>query len=475
MSEACRPHIVVIGDVMLDRTIDGTSDRLCPDAPVPVLDAAVTRETPGGAGLAALMCAETAGRVTLVAPIADDDAGRRLVGLLSDRVRVVACGHRGPTRTKTRVRSTGQPIVRIDQGGPASPDTVPGGALREAIESADAILVSDYGAGITGHPSIRAVLTAAAAPVVWDPHPRGARPTAGTTLATPNLTEARRALTTAPDAGRGLPPAEIARRLAGHWTVRAVVVTAGPAGAFLADRRPSSAYIPALPAAGDPCGAGDRFAAASAVALQAGALITEAVPVGRRRGHRMGRRAGRGDPRRRPAGPGASPGAHAPPGAATVARAVPAACEPAANPGGHRRVFRHRACRSRGDPAGGPPAGRPLVVLINSDASVRRLKGPGRPVVAAQDRARVLRGLRLRRCRGRSSTRTTPERRCAGCGRTSGSRAATTAGHAARNRDRRAATAAGWCSLPYLSGQVDDAASSSAPGQDINDHVEGIS
>ena len=391
MSEACRPHIVVIGDVMLDRTIDGTSDRLCPDAPVPVLDAAVTRETPGGAGLAALMCAETAGRVTLVAPIADDDAGRRLVGLLSDRVRVVACGHRGPTRTKTRVRSTGQPIVRIDQGGPASPDTVPGGAIRDAIESADAILVSDYGAGITGHPAIRAALTAAAAPVVWDPHPRGARPTAGTTLATPNLTEARRALSTAPEAGHGLAPAEIARRLAGHWMVRAVAVTAGPAGAFLADQDREVRYIPALPAAGDPCGAGDRFAATVTVALAGRDLLTEAVSraVAEATGWVAG--IGREDPATDPACP-PSTGPTATPAASVtdLARTLRTGGRTLVATGGcfdivHAgHVATLQAARRLGDT---------LVVLINSDASVRRLKGPQRPIVGQQDRARVLQAL----------------------------------------------------------------------------------
>jgi len=390
MSDACRPHIVVIGDVMLDRTIDGTSDRLCPDAPVPVLDAAVTRETPGGAGLAALMCTGTAGRVTLVAPVADDDAGRRLVGLLSDRMRVVACGHRGPTRTKTRVRSTGQPIVRIDQGGPASPEAVPGGALRDAIESADAILVSDYGAGITGHPAIRAALTVAAAPVVWDPHPRGAEPTAGTTLATPNLTEARRALATGPGSGQGPPPAEIARRLAGHWPVRAVAVTAGPAGAFLADRDREVRYIPALPAAGDPCGAGDRFAATVAVALASRELLTDAVSRAVAEATEwvagIGREGLVTDPVRSSAGPAVTPAGSV----ADLARTLRAGGRTLVATGGcfdivHAgHVATLQAARRLGDT---------LVVLVNSDASVRRLKGPQRPIVGEHDRARVLQAL----------------------------------------------------------------------------------
>src|SRR5699024_5692495 len=59
--ERPRPHIVVVGDVLLDADIDGDVERLCPDSPAPVLDVRATRYSPGGAGLAALLCE---GRVT---------------------------------------------------------------------------------------------------------------------------------------------------------------------------------------------------------------------------------------------------------------------------------------------------------------------------------------------------------------------------------------------------------------------------
>lgn len=110
-----RPHVVVVGDVVLDRDVDGVVDRICPDAPAPVLDVSRTRRSPGGAGLTALLCAAAGARVTLVAPLADDDAGRELAGLLGAQVDVVALGHAGPTRRKTRVRSGGQSLVRTKQ------------------------------------------------------------------------------------------------------------------------------------------------------------------------------------------------------------------------------------------------------------------------------------------------------------------------------------------------------------------------
>src|SRR5690606_27155872 len=145
-------HVVVVGDVVLDADVDGEVERLSPDAPVPVLDVRTTRSSPGGAGLAALLCT---GRVTLVAPIADDEHGDRLVAALEEHVTVLRLPHEGATRRKTRVRSGGQSLVRVDDGGPGSPgDDLPLEEVARVLASADAVLVSDYGAGTTRHPEI---------------------------------------------------------------------------------------------------------------------------------------------------------------------------------------------------------------------------------------------------------------------------------------------------------------------------------
>jgi rfaE bifunctional protein nucleotidyltransferase chain/domain/rfaE bifunctional protein kinase chain/domain len=390
-----RTHLVVIGDAMLDRTVDGTSDRLCPDAPVPVLDVQGMLETAGGAGLAALMCAESGCRVTLVAPIATDPAGRQLTALLAERVSVLACGHDGPTRTKTRIRSGGQPLVRLDEGGPGIPTTVPA-ALEAALDTADAILVSDYGAGLTHDTRLRSAITAAAgrAPVVWDPHPRGAPPTPGTTLATPNLSEARGALAgrTGDAAARTAPPEVIADLLAGRWPVRAVSVTAGAAGAFLAVAGEDVRYLPAVAVpGGDPCGAGDRFAASAAVALAHRELLSEAVARGVADASNWVAGAGRRGPHSSPApdgGPSARPlDAARGHDVAGLARQLRAGGRTLVATGGcfdivHAgHVATLQAARRLGDA---------LVVLVNSDSSVRRLKGPDRPLVSQDDRARVL-------------------------------------------------------------------------------------
>ncbi|MBX9247099.1 bifunctional heptose 7-phosphate kinase/heptose 1-phosphate adenyltransferase, partial [Actinotalea ferrariae] len=226
------PHVVVLGDVVLDTDVDGTVERLCPDAPVPVLDVTGRRHSPGGAGLTALLCAESGARVTLVAPVADDDGGARLAEQLGRRVTLVPLGHEGGTRTKVRVRSSGQSLVRVDEGGPGTPRDVSEDEVRAVLATADVVLVSDYGAGVTRDPVLRALLARAARErvVVWDPHPRGGDPVPGVTLVTPNLAEATRAADGLGTAAPGAPADVLASELCAAWEVRAVSVTAGAAG-----------------------------------------------------------------------------------------------------------------------------------------------------------------------------------------------------------------------------------------------------
>ncbi|MFH5821531.1 PfkB family carbohydrate kinase [Georgenia sp. AZ-5] len=422
-----RPHVVVVGDVVLDADVDGRVERLSPDAPVPVVDVTATRESPGGAGLAALLCAASGARVTLVAPVADDAWGDRLGAQLGEDVTVLRLPHEGATRRKTRIRSAGQSLVRVDDGGPGAPVDVPRAAVAAALGDADAVLVSDYGAGTTRHPVLRDLLAAAAAerPVVWDPHPRGGPAVPRCALVTPNLAEARAALADAAPAGAA--PDELATALRTAWDVRAACVTAGAAGAFLAGGA-EPVFVPA-PAVhgGDTCGAGDRFAASAVVALALGALLTEAVEQAVADASAWVAAGGAEAFRTRRAGtPGGAPAAAGPRPLGPGGGAGPAGVAPAdagPEPGDRhgpgeqpspQPSLRQLAARLRADggtlvATGGcfdivhaghvatlqaaRRLGDHLVVLMNSDASVTRLKGPGRPVVTAADRARVLEAL----------------------------------------------------------------------------------
>ncbi|MCO7272063.1 PfkB family carbohydrate kinase [Cellulosimicrobium cellulans] len=408
------PRVVVVGDVLLDRDVDGQVTRFSPDGPVPVVDTLGVRRSPGGAGLTALLAADAA-RVRLVAPFGDDEAGGELRALLRPHLDVVALPQVGTTRRKTRVRSGGQTVVRVDDGGPAGPDDVPERSVRAALAGADVVLVSDYGAGTTHAGPVRDALQHAARDrtVVWDPHPRGGAPVPGTALVTPNLAEAL-------DAAEALgldacadDPGGLARALAAAWGVRAVCVTAGEHGAFVARADGEPAYVPATVAHGDPCGAGDRFASTAAVALARGAELVEAVVAAvaaasawvaaggaegyRRRADVPGRRAPDavtdGVPDRAPRDVGAASDA-APPqdpgGPEAVAARLRAAGGTVVATGGCFDIL-HAGHVATLEAAA--RLGDHLVVLLNGDASVRRLKGPQRPVVGQADRARVLAAL----------------------------------------------------------------------------------
>jgi D-beta-D-heptose 7-phosphate kinase/D-beta-D-heptose 1-phosphate adenosyltransferase len=394
-------RIVVVGDALLDRDVAGTSTRLSPDAPVPVVDVDDVFASPGGAGLAALLCAEPPAvgsvpaevSVTLLAPVAADAAGHELAAALGD-VALERLGHEGGTRTKTRVRSAGQTLLRVDEGGPGTPVGVSAAHVAAVLAGADAVLVSDYGGGITRDPAVRAALEehARTGTVVWDPHPRGGEPVPGCALVTPNAAEAAGALE---DDGAG--PRELAGVLRRRWSARAVAVTAGAEGAYLASAA-GTELLPAAPVRNtDPCGAGDRFASAAALALGGGADVTAAVETAVEAAGQWVAAGGAATYRtRRAAGTRQRPGLH--PGAERLPREVQDLLAEVRARGGtvvatggcfdvlHAgHIASLDAARRLGDA---------LVVLLNSDGSVRRLKGPGRPVVGQGDRARVLAALR---------------------------------------------------------------------------------
>ncbi len=175
--------IVVVGDCLLDRDLDGSVERVCPDAPVPIVEQPRAHARPGGAGLAACMLARDGHRVALVTALALDPAGEELRALLEEAgVEIWDLGLSGPTPVKLRIRAAGRTLLRLDQGGvrDASPTgQLARGALHR-LESAAAVLVSDYGWGITSIPDVRRALEARCheAPLVWDPHPHGSEPVA---------------------------------------------------------------------------------------------------------------------------------------------------------------------------------------------------------------------------------------------------------------------------------------------------------
>src|SRR4051794_5871254 len=142
--------IAVVGDVLLDVDMSGEATRLCPDAPVPVVDVSDVRRRAGGAGLVARLLAQDGPPGTLVTVLSDDDASWELEGALAG-VRVVSGPSGARTPVKTRVRAGRQAVVRVDEGceRPKVPAATAG--MLRALERADAIIVADYGRGLAAN------------------------------------------------------------------------------------------------------------------------------------------------------------------------------------------------------------------------------------------------------------------------------------------------------------------------------------
>jgi D-beta-D-heptose 7-phosphate kinase / D-beta-D-heptose 1-phosphate adenosyltransferase len=381
-------RLVILGEAMLDVDVDGTARRLCPDVPAPVIDDADESRRPGGAALAALLAARSGGEVTLVTPLADDAAGAAVAELLPESVRVVPVPAAGATPVKQRIRADGHVVTRLDRGGRSAPWQVVPGDVGHAVDAADAVLVSDYGRGLTEDPLARRAMAEAAArvPLVWDPHPRGGTPVARTTVSTPNhrelagFTGESATADVAGIAGR-------ARDWLAELEAEAVATTLGERGALLALRHGPAQVFPTTPAGGgDTCGAGDRFASVVALGLAEARPLPECVQLAVQEASSFVARGGASgalDSLADDRGPTDT-------GPEDLARRVREGGGTVVATGGcfdllHAgHVASLEAARSLGDC---------LVVCLNSDRSVRRLKGDGRPVVSEVDRARVLESL----------------------------------------------------------------------------------
>ncbi|CAM5427621.1 D-glycero-beta-D-manno-heptose 1-phosphate adenylyltransferase [Streptomyces canus] len=389
--------LLVVGDALLDHDLCGRVERLAPDAPVPVVSSLRRIARPGGAALAACLAAADGRQVTLVTALGDDEASESLCRLLADRVRLVRLPLTGTLSSKTRVLTEGRPLLRLDDGdGRAGERT---DEACRAIAEAGAVLVADYGRGTAD--VLRDALESAAArvPVVWDPHPRGDPPVPGVRLATPCASEARAfagRLRTGeePQDGSALhAAARHADTLVRAWRAASVAVTLGGRGALLSHGETPLLVPSPVTAEGDACGAGDRFAATASGFLADGELTETAV---RAAVHAATRYVAEGGARALAVD--AAPAAQPRPSddreptddALRTAARVRAAGGTVVAAGGcfdllHAgHVALLQAARRTGDC---------LVVCVNSDASVRRRKGGGRPLVPLADRVRVLRAL----------------------------------------------------------------------------------
>jgi len=411
LDRLAKPRVALLGDFLLDRYLYGDSERISPEAPVPVLRVVDRQSRPGGAGSVAANILALGAQVRCVGVIGQDGPGEELLGMLAVAGAETSSLIRLPGRpTTVKQRLIGlarhrhqQQMLRMDE---ETIDPVPKEAhltlrasLRSVLGDCQCLALADHDKGLFSEqelPNLIADARAAGVPVLVDPAPiRDYRRYRGATVVTPNRYEAELAGSIALDDGDAM--RRCARRLTDATGAEAVLITLDRDGSYLyrygegvrVPTRARSVY--------DVTGAGDAVLAMLAVATGAGVDLLEAaslanvaggieverfgsVPitreeiaaelrkmVGLRSGKVMGRKRLLDEvTRRQRAGE-------------TVV--FTNGCFDLLHLG-HVRYFQQAR-----------QLGTCLVVAVNSDDSVRRLKGPARPVIGQDERAEMLAAL----------------------------------------------------------------------------------
>jgi D-beta-D-heptose 7-phosphate kinase/D-beta-D-heptose 1-phosphate adenosyltransferase len=394
-------RVLVCGDVMLDRAWSGATSRVSPEAPVPVVGVDASVDRPGGAANVALGVTALGAACTLVGLRGDDEAGEVLEAALRragvDSRLITVPGWR--TITKLRVTSRAQQLVRLDFEAPlpgevaAAVREARGAAVREALSHSDVLVCSDYDKGALHMPEdLLEAAAAAAVPVLVDPKAPDVSRWRGAAVLKPNLAE----FVAATGGGVITDEGDLERRgrtLLESSGIGALLVTRGADGMTLFAHG-SAVHLPARGReVFDVTGAGDTVAAVLASALAAGASLAEATRLANRAaGLAVARPGAVAIPARDLEEPG--PATRVLADRAAVLEAVAAArargetvvftngCFDVLHAGHVAYLEEARALGDR------------LLVAVNDDASVTRLKGEGRPVNALADRLRVLAGLR---------------------------------------------------------------------------------
>jgi rfaE bifunctional protein kinase chain/domain/rfaE bifunctional protein nucleotidyltransferase chain/domain len=393
---------VVIGDVMLDSWLRGHSRRMAQEAPVPVVTVEQSEDQPGGAANTAANLAALGARVHMVGVTGADPAGATLdviLGRLDIDGLVTVPGRR--TAVKRRVVTDHQIVARYDE----EDDTpLPEAAERELIDritrlaaGAGVVIACDYGGGVCT-PAVRRALrdlsTAGGdSPIlVVDAHDIGRWRECRPTAVLPNYAEVRRLLDEPGDHDRVAFLSARSERLLAATGAGLVVTTLDGQGTLLhrRGRRPYRTYATPAPDTMS-IGAGDTFTAAFALSLAAGADAEEAADIAQAAAGVVVRRAGTAVCTSEDLMQALRPDAAMPYDrlAASIRRY---------REEGKRIVFTngcfdvlhrgHVACLKEA-----ARLGDVLVVAVNSDAGVARLKGPQRPINKCEDRVAVLAAL----------------------------------------------------------------------------------
>ena len=281
-------RLLCVGDVMLDHFIYGSVDRISPEAPIPVLKVAREIRMLGGVGNVARNATAMGANVSLIATVGDDDAGREVARLLEQQPKlsanlVVLAG--APTTVKTRFVAHAQQLLRADREETLSANTDSERRICAMIDSeiqdADVLVISDYGKGVvTPAVATHAVKAAAAAgkPVVVDTKAIDLSAFRGATVVTPNAREL--SLASRLPAASDAEVAAAASKLIADFNLGALVVTRSERGMTIAERgKPAEHLAAEAREVFDVSGAGDTVLAFLAMTLGAGGDLGDAAQL----------------------------------------------------------------------------------------------------------------------------------------------------------------------------------------------------
>ena len=392
-------RVLVVGDVMLDRYYHGSANRISPEAPVPVVRVSNQEDRPGGAGNVALNIAALGGAATLVGVVGTDATAEDLGARLS--AAGVRCeflvSQDKPTITKLRVISQHQQLLRMDFEQPFDAQDVADLQPRfeSVLESAQVVIVSDYAKGaLQDVPAIIRAARAAGKPVIVDPKGSDFEKYRGATLITPNLHEFETVV------GHCSTEQELITKglaLMSELALEAILITRGESGMTLLRPNKAELHLPArAQEVFDVTGAGDTVISVLAASLAAGEDFAEATALANLAASlavgKLGTAAISGPELRRALHSDSASGR-----GVMSAEQLRSAVEEA-KVHGERIVFTNGCfdiihAGHVGYLAEARKLGDRLVVAINDDASVTRLKGAGRPINPVERRLAVLAGL----------------------------------------------------------------------------------
>ena len=399
-------RVLVIGDQMLDRYLWGSVSRISPEAPVPVLVKKSSAQSAGGAANVALNIRGLGLDVDMLGIVGDDDAGRALLDILAEAEvgtdGILTLAHR-PTVTKTRVITGHQHVLRIDAEEVDALDDASserlcrlvGDALSQAV---DAVILSDYRKGLLGETFCRTVGRIArerGIPVFIDPKGTNWERYRGASVVTPNLNELELVTGVGRKDGQALIAA--GRELCVSLEIDNIVLTRGADGMTLITRD-EVLHSPAVAReVFDVTGAGDTVIATLAAGITAGLDWPAALHIANAAAGIVVGKVGAVPIAHRDLLRAIHPKSRDPMEAVYSLEELTAVVERWKTRG--QRVVFTNGCFDILH-AGhitylqwAAQEGDRLVVALNTDSSVRRLKGKDRPVIAEQDRACIVAAL----------------------------------------------------------------------------------